>query len=244
MTLLAGHNYFDTLPRNAFGDWNWLWKILKSGDFVKLGEHTTLAPGYPVLPWLGVMATGYGFGTVWQLDPERRRRWLVVLGITVTSMFVLIRWINIYGDPRPWEAQSDPWLTFLSFLNCWKYPPSLLYVLMTLGPAILLLAWFDRGPPGRLSRPLVVFGRVPLFYYLLHLPLIHGLAVLAGFVDGWGLLQIKAFCHHPSYFPFGSGYNLIVVYLVWILVLLLLYPPCVWFADLKRRRSDWWLSYL
>ncbi len=243
--LIAGHNYFDDVALEDLGRFGPLWQVLKAGGApFQVAPGAMFAPAYPILPWVGVMAVGYGFGTIWLLEPHRRRRYLLGLGLGVTLMFVVLRWLNQYGDPTPWTPQANAEFTFLSFLNPWKYPPSLLYVLMTLGPAILALAWFDRGPPGVLSRPLVIFGRVPLFYYLLHLPLIHGLAVVVGYCEGWTGMQIKPFFHHPSQFPKGWGYDLPVVYLVWVLVIVMLYPACKWFADVKRRRSDPWLSYL
>jgi hypothetical protein len=176
---------------------------------------------------------------------------MVWLGVGLTIAFVLLRAANVYGDPEPWTTQSRGVLfTFFSFLNLQKYPPSLLYLLMTLGPALLLLAIFDRaGEPGRLQRPVLVFGRVPLFYYLLHLPLIHLLALgysYAKFGGPTGLFTMEpfvaAFTSSPLYPP-DYGISLPGVYLVWLLVIALLYLPCRWFAKLKQRRRDAWLSY-
>src|SRR5262249_51795957 len=141
--------------------------------------HFTAA--YPLVPWMGVMAAGYGFGSLLMLEPGRRRKWLFGLGAGLTALFVVVRGINVYGDPDPWSVQRDGLFTLFSFLNCHKYPPSLCYLLMTLGPALLVLGWLDRGTPGWL-RPVLVFGRVPLFYYMLHLPLIHGTAVLFAYL--------------------------------------------------------------
>jgi hypothetical protein len=182
---------------------------------------------------------------VWLLDSMRRRRWLLGLGIALTAAFLLLRAVDRYGDPSPWSPQATDLFTILSFVNCTKYPPSLLYVLMTLGPAILALAWFDRGV-GPLGRPLVVFGRVPLFCYLLHVPLIHLLAIAfayARYGDGRFLVQHSLF-RGREHFPSDYGYDLPVVYVAWITVILLLYPACWWFARLKSRRRDVWLSYL
>jgi hypothetical protein len=156
-------------------------------------------------------------------------------------LFITLRASNLYGDPRPWSLQSTPWLTVLSFVNCVKYPPSLLFVLMTLGPALLALAWFDR-PPGPLGRPLVVFGRVPLFYYLLHLPLIH-LVALAFAYARYGQVSFLLPMPFFAQLPEGYGYGLPVVYLVWAGVVLTLYPPCLWFAAVKRRHPGAWMSY-
>ena len=211
-----------------------------------------IAPGYflfvlyPLVPWIGVMACGYAFGALLRRERVERRRILFWLGLALTMGFVLIRAINLYGDPNPWSPQKNALFTIFSFLNCAKYPPSLLYLLMTLGPAIIALSLFDRDL-GRFSRPFILFGRVPLFFYLLHLPLVHGLAVLFawlrhGYAGGvwlgppWGpeITQL----YPPNY-----GYGLLGVYAAWLLVILLLYPLCRWFGDLKQRRRDAWLSY-
>ena len=138
-----------------------------------------------------------------------------------TLLFVILRWTNLYGNPRPWTPQANFLFTIFSFVDCHKYPPSLLYVLMTLGPALVLLSFLDRGIP-RLLQPLIVFGRVPLFYFVLHLFLVRLLAFAIG----------------------GSIYGLPVVYAVWTAVVLIMYFPSRWFMKLKSRRRDWWLSYL
>jgi uncharacterized membrane protein len=223
---------------------NWARHLLGLGD-VSVVDGITFGTGYCLVPWMGVMAAGYGFGTLLQLDRPQRRRRLFLLGTALTLGFVLLRAANVYGDPHPWAEQSSPLLTFLSFLNCTKYPPSLLYLLMTLGPAILALAFFDR-PLGPLARPIVTFGRVPLFFYLLHIPLIHGGAVLCDTLRfGWSPLaaagpwEIK-----PGAVPEHYGLSLPLVYVVWIGVVLVLYLPCRWFAEVKRRRRDGWLSYI
>jgi uncharacterized membrane protein len=198
--------------------------------------------GYALLPWFGVMALGYGFGAIWLLEGRRRRHLLMGLGLTLTLLFVGLRYSNWYGDPSPRTTQKSTLFTVFSFLDCDKYPPSLLYDLMTLGPAILALGVFDR-PLGSRSRPLVIFGRVPLFFYLLHVPLIHLLAV--GFA--WVRYGDAAFMfENPLFVKWreGYGYGLPVVYLLTALVVAALYPPCWWLAGLKRRHPEGWLSYL
>ena len=213
---------------------------------------------YPLIPWIGVMMAGYAFGTLYQLGAERRRRLLIGIGGTVTALFIILRAINIYGDPAPWSPQKNFVFTVLSFLKTTKYPPSLLYLLMTLGPAILALAVFETGATsharelvergrslaGRVREFFVTFGRVPLFFYLLQWYIAHLIAILLNFAFGksvrW-LFQtpIDWIGTHPN-----SGFNLFVVYLSWIAGVLLLYPLCKWFAGVKKRRRDWWLSYL
>lgn len=209
---------------------------------------------YPLIPWIGVMAAGYAFGSLYQLDAERRRRWLLRMGLTATALFILIRAINVYGDPAHWSRQKNFVFTVLSFVNTTKYPPSLQFLLMTLGPALLALWWFESsaGEPARASvvarfrKALVTFGRVPLFFYLLQWYTAHLIAIVIGLIAGqpvaWQWLSpIDKFTSPP---PAGVGFSLWVVYLCWIAGVLMLYPLCKWFACVKARRRDWWLSYL
>jgi uncharacterized membrane protein len=195
---------------------------------------------YPLIPWIGVMAAGYAFGTLLLRPQQERRRVLLVIGGGLTLAFLALRAANIYGDPAPWAAQETAGRTVLSFLNTTKYPPSLLFLLMTLGPAIALLPLFERltGPA---ARAVTVFGRVPLFFYVVHLYLIHALALLVGAVAGF---DARSFLHVWLMNPDGWGYGLPVVYLVWAGVVLALYPACRWFAGVKARRREAWLSYL
>jgi uncharacterized membrane protein len=181
------------------------------------------------------------------LESERRRQLLIRLGGALIAAFIILRWTNLYGDSSHWVAQSSVPMTVASFLNCSKYPPSLLYLLMTLGPGILILGLLEHITLGN-QNPLLVFGRVPLFYYLLHLPLIHGLAMLlAWFRYGHAAFLLNA---PPSLFgptqgfPADYGYDLGVVYLIWLGVVIALYPACNWFAALKRRNRAVVLSYL
>jgi uncharacterized membrane protein len=243
--LIAGHNLLDRVSPDKLGMFSGLWKMLCSGGALQPREGFVFFVLYPILPWLGVMLAGYGFGALWLLEPHRRRRLLTALGLGATMLFVVLRGLNFCGDPQPWTEEKSGLFTFLSFLNCQKYPPSLLFVLMTLGPAILLLAWVDRKT-GPLGEVFVTFGRVPLFYYLLHVPLIHLLAMAFAYfrygrVDF--LLQ-HIMVVRPGQLPEGYGYGLGVVYLIWLLVVLLLYPACRWFAELKRGKRASWLSYL
>jgi uncharacterized membrane protein len=200
---------------------------------------------YPLVPWIGVMAAGYAFGRLYELDAQRRRRLLLIIGGTATAFFVVLRAINVYGDPSEWSTQKDALFTFLSFLNTTKYPPSLLFLLMTLGPSILALAAFETGSGrGRVREFFVTFGRVPLFFYLLQWPVAHLISVLLHLAFGKPtarLFQTPIDWTGPV--P-NMGFNLAVVYVCWIAGVLLLYPACKWFAGLKQRRKDWWLSYL
>ena len=247
IVMIACHNLFDYIEPESWGSLGWLWKILHSGGIIVPADGYRFAAGYPLIPWIGVMAAGYGFGALLLREPIERRKWLLGLGALLTALFILLRAINVYGDPDSWSGQKNALFTMFSFLNCHKYPPSLLYLLMTLGPALLALAVLDRRTP-RWLKPVLVFGRVPLFYYLLHLPLIHGLAVLASYVQygqgNWWFANPPEGPSAPSLRPSDYGYSLPIVYLVWLGVLLALYPVCRWFAEVKRRRRDPWLSYL
>jgi uncharacterized membrane protein len=223
-----------------------LWKVLhEPGVIFPLGyPGPPLLVLYPLIPWIGVMAAGYGFGALYRLDERRRRQILFRLGAAITLGFVVLRAINLYGDPSRWSVQSSPVMTALSFLAVSKYPPSLLFLMMTLGPAMLFLGWFDGRQRGALARIFIVYGRVPLFFYLLQWIVAHSLALLAGRIAGRPtdyLFTNIGFAPPPA--P-GSGFGLATVYALWILGVVMLYPLCRWYAGLKARRQDWWLSYL
>jgi uncharacterized membrane protein len=244
VALIAGHNLFDGVKPEAFGGLGWLWSILHSGDSIEVLPGRTFRPVYPLLPWIGVLAAGYVCGPWMTTDGPHRRRYFLTAGLGLTLAFVVLRGLNVYGEPDRWTVHSDALSTVLSFLNCTKYPPSLLYLLMTLGPTFLLLALFE-GKVGAAAGPLVTLGRVPFFFYVVHLAVIHGLAVLLSLLrygDASWLFVGPPW--NPDVYPKGYGYSLPVVYALYVLVLLLMWPACRWYADLKRRRHDWWLSYL
>ena len=222
-----------------------LWKILYIGFFQGPVAGTPLIVLYSIIPWIGVMAAGYWFGTVLTLEPARRNRICLRLGLGATALFVLLRGLNIYGDPQPWSA-SGRMPALLSFLNTTKYPASLSFLLMTLGPTIALVPLLDRAR-GRVAEWLTVFGRVPFFYYVLHIPLIHALALVVskvrtGSVDPW------LFTNHPMGnppAPDGYTWSLGLLYLVWAIAVVLLYFASRWYADLKARRTDLrWLRFI
>jgi uncharacterized membrane protein len=240
IVMIATHNLFDKVDSN-----NWLWSILHSPNMLlDSGGHTVFVL-YPLIPWVGVTAAGYGLGQIYSWASERRRKFLLPLGIGLTVGFILLRVINVYGDPRHWKAQRSAAYTLLSFLNTTKYPPSLLYLLMTLGPAILFLWAVDAGVP-RWLRPALIFGKVPMFYYLLHIPLIHLIAVAvcyARYGQVHWMFESPSIEQFPVTPPPGWGYSLPIIYLIWAIVVLTLYPLCRWFAGVRQRRSDAWLSY-
>ena len=199
---------------------------------------------YSIIPWIGVMAAGYAFGNILTLEPERRQRICYAVGLGAIALFLLLRITNVYGDPVPWTADIEM-PVLLSFLNTTKYPASFSFLLMTLGPTIALMPVLDRAR-GAVARWVTVFGRVPFFYYVLHIPLIHALALLVSRIRE-GAVNPWLFANHPMGNPpppEGYPWSLGLLYLVWAVSILLLYFPCRWFADLKARRKEWWLSYL
>ncbi|HTZ60766.1 MAG TPA: heparan-alpha-glucosaminide N-acetyltransferase domain-containing protein [Acidobacteriaceae bacterium] len=244
--ILLFHNLLDGITAKRFGSFAWTWDILhQQAVFTIFGISFLTA--YPVLPWIGVMSLGYCFASMYQWDAERRQRVLVLLGMGMTVGFVVLRAINLYGDPVHWSQQQSGLLTVLSFLNVTKYPPSLDYLLMTIGPTLLGLAALEHISLSK-RNPLIVFGRVPLFYYVAHLGLAHLIALAMNAIRyGWKPFVFEA---PPSMggarqlFPGNYGYPLWVVFVVWGLVIAMLYPVCRWYAELKQRRKDWWLSYL
>ncbi len=224
-----------------------LWKILYLGFWdgpILFGpDGPSLIVLYSIIPWIGVMAAGYGFGIVLKLDADRRNRMCLVIGFGATGIFLLLRALNIYGDPRPWPTADLPAL--FSFLNTSKYPASLLFLLMTLGPAIALMPLLERAR-GTVAGWIRVFGRVPFFYYMLHIPLIHVLAIVVSYVST-GHIADWLFTNHPMGSPSapeGYVWSLPTLYAVFAVAIVVLYLPCRWFADVKSRRNDWWLTYL
>ena len=197
---------------------------------------------YPLIPWVAVMAAGYALAPVFLQPEEQRRRALLKVGFAVTVGFVLLRATNLYGDPAPWTVQDGFLPTLLSFINCEKYPPSLLYLAMTIGPGLILLGLFKNASSG-LARVVVAIGRVPFLFYVAHIVLLHVMAVAVAHVTvgdiGWLFRHMPAFNKPEDY-----GLTLPAVYALWIVALALLYPMCRWFGALKQRRKDWWLSYL
>jgi uncharacterized membrane protein len=263
--MVAGHNLLDHVQPQALGRFAWLWILLHQPGFIPLPQPSFihLPPGvgfgffvlYVLVPWMGVMALGYAFGAVLRRPPQERQRWTLWIGLAATALFLVLRGFNAYGNPSQgfigsgaWSAQGTLGMTLVSFFNTTKYPPSLHFLLMTLGPSLIALAWFDKlavkDKLGALGRFFVVFGRVPLFYYILHLFLIHSMAVLIAMA--WG--QPYEWLLHGGFFlsfaPPGYGHHLPFIYLVWATAIAILYFPCKWYMDLKARRRDWWLSYL
>ena len=252
--MIATHNLLDRINPASFGKFDWVWTFLHTPGHIPIG-HYQFPVRYVLIPWVGVMATGFAFGSL--LRRPDRRTWILRIGICATALFFVLRGMNLYGNgiaglpfgfPRsagPWSVQPTLALTMVSFFNTLKYPPSLDYLLMTLGPSLILLGLLDKAKAERgLGRILVVFGRVPLFYYVLHLYLLNILAILAAMVFRQPILHgtvIADFATKPA----GYGHGLPFIYAMWILAVAILYLPCLWFMKFRSRHRDWgWLSYL
>lgn len=256
IAMIALHNLLDKFPVQGWrgpgspvpGIGVKLWMVLHQPGIFPIAEFPSpiVFALYPLIPWIGVMAAGYAFGALYQMEKARRRRWLVTIGVSAIFLFIIVRVTNLYGDPSEWSRQKNMIFTMLSFVNTTKYPPSFLYLLMTLGPAILALAWFEskKVSPGALRTAFVTFGRVPLFFYLLQWYTAHGISVLLHLALGKPVRQLFQTPIDWDNTPPAAGFNLGVVYVCWIAGVLLLYPLCRWFAGVRQRRHDWWLSYL
>jgi uncharacterized membrane protein len=240
--LLLGHNLLDGIWPAAMtsGSTAPVWAALHSRQFYDVGPFAIFF-SYPLLPWTGVMLLGFGAAGLFELPAQVREARLLRIGVGLIIAFIVIRALNVYGNPQPWEFDpSSIAASVMSFLGTAKYPPSLLFVLMTLGPAAIACAFAERMR-GPISDALVTLGRAPLAFYISHLYLIHALAILLGIAQGFAAEQ---FWTHYRFFPQGFGVGLPGVYLIWIVVVVALYPFCSWVAAVKARRHDWWLSYV
>jgi uncharacterized membrane protein len=252
--MIATHNLLDRVNPASFGKFYWVWMFLHTPGRIQIGDFL-FSMRYVLIPWVGVMCVGFAFGSV-LLRPDRRK-WILTLGISATALFFVLRGLNLYGNgisglpfgyPRsagPWSFQPTLSLTLISFFNVLKYPPSLDYLLVTLGPSLIVLGLLDGAKATRgLGHVLLVFGRVPLFYYVLHLYVIHAIAILVALAFQqpiWHGTVIADFAQRPH----GYGHGLTFIYAMWILAVAILYLPCRWFMELRSRHRDWvWLSYL
>jgi uncharacterized membrane protein len=248
LATIALHNFLDPIASRDFGSAAAVWNLLHQVGAFRLGDLTVIV-GYPLVPWIAVMALGFACAPVFRLAPADRQRTLMTAGAAATIGFIVIRAWNGYGDPAPWQPQASPVFTVLSFLNTTKYPPSLIFLLMTLGPAFIALAWLDRRALNS-SHPLVVLGRAPLFYFVAHFFLAHLAAALLALGRYGGAAW--SFIFHPlpsmggprSLYPPNFGYDLWVVYVVWAVIVLALYPACRRVAAWKAGRTEWWVGYL
>jgi len=253
--MIATHNLLDRINPASFGKLYWLWMLLHSPGRIPVTANFMFSVSYVLIPWVGVMAAGFAFGTL-LLRPDRRK-WILTLGISAITLFFVFRGFNLYGNgiaglpfryPHsggPWSVQPTLSLTLVSFFNTLKYPPSLDYLLMTSGPSLIVLGLLDKAKAERgLSRILMVFGRVPMFYYILHIYLIHILAILVALAFHQPILHGSVIADFATK-PVGYGHGLPFIYAMWILAVAILYLPCLWFMELRNRHRDWaWLSYL
>jgi uncharacterized membrane protein len=240
--IVLGHNLLDAIWPAAMTSASTapLWAVLHSRQFYDVGPFAIYF-NYSLLPWTGVMFLGYGAAGVFELPAQRRDHWLLRIGVSLVIAFILIRVLNVYGDPHPWKVDpSRAAASIMSFLATTKYPPSLLYLLMTLGPAAIACAFAERvyGP---IRNALVTLGRAPLAFYIAHFYLIHVGAILVGIAQGFTAQQ---FLTPYRFFPKGYGVSLLGVYVIWMALVVILYPLCRWVAAVKARRQDWWLSYV
>lgn len=242
LALVVGHNLFDGVGPEPFS------QAQGAGDVALMLLHSPGFVGepfrgpfiaYPIVPWAGVMALGFVAAAMFRWPETRRRKWLLVGGAALIALFLILRAGNFYGDPSGWTARETAIKSVMSFLNTTKYPPSLLFLMMTLGPAAIILALAENWR-GRAFDFFVTFGRVPLFFYVLHIYLAHLIGVALGLYQGHDLFSLTIVMFNP---PEGFGVGLPGVYAFWLLVVAMLYPACRWFAGVKRRSTKWWMAY-
>ncbi len=241
------HNLLDPIQAGGKSVIDLIWYTLHQQKLVLLGSDSAVNFVYPILPWIGLMALGYIFGTLYQKDfkAQKRRKWLLYVGISSTLLFIVFRLLNIYGDSTNWSVQKSLISSVMSFFNPTKYPPSLLFLLMTMGPSLILLSIIEHSK-NRLTNKIIIFGRVPLFFYVIHLYIIHILAIVVMILSGrnWSdYILTKQVFFSESIANFGFG--LLYVYLVWVIVILIMFPLCKWYDRYKtNNREKWWLRYL
>lgn len=259
LIIVCGHNLLDPITADQLGAWGTLWTFLHDGGAIFVGEQPIGVAAYPVLPWIGVMAVGYGIGPLFLEPAQTRDRKLIMIGVSMIALFLVLRGFNLYGNPAAdnnfggpfggvssWQDETSLGAMIMAFLNVQKYPPSLMYLLATLGISALLLVALRRlnGPP---ANVLLVFGAVPFFFYVAHIYLVHALTIVANAAMGRDASPYFGYMMNVFVTPEklqGLGFPLGGVYLAWIVVVALLYFPCAYWAGLKKRRRDWWLSYL
>ena len=246
LLMVFGHNLLDNVHVSGSGFPSFIWSVIHEQHQFEYKGHFFFV-GYPLVPWIGVMALGYCTGSFYKndFDNVRRKRLLLLMGVCALVLFILLRYSNWYGDASHWSKQSQPAFTLLSFLNVSKYPPSLLYLLVTLGPALIFLSFTERSN-NWLAEKIKVIGRVPMFYYLVHLYLIHLGAMLAAGLSGFSwkdMILTNWISAEPALR--GYGFSLGVVYIIWFLLIVILYFLCKWYDDYKKKNKEkWWLSYL
>jgi uncharacterized membrane protein len=239
LLMIGGHNLLDSVQPATFGALAPVWHVLHVPGFVIPGM---LLVAYPLIPWIGVMTLGYLIADVYRWEASRRRRFLIFCGAAGVVLFIVLRAVNGYGNPGSWSAQRTEALTVASYLNVRKYPPSLQFLLMTLGPALVALAVAERAR-GRMASWIAVYGRVPMFFYVAHIFVAHAAGVVLALLQGGELRRIPIMTD-PASLPDWYGVSLPGVYVAWACVVVLMYYPCRAFARLKETRDDWWLRYM
>ncbi len=243
---IFGHNLTDgwQFSNQLF---NSFWIFLHVFESIAINDQIAVFIAYPLIPWVFVMPLGYYLGELYmpEVSPSNRHKTLKIIGFSMIVLFIALRFLNFYGDAYKWSEQESLVFTIMSFLNVSKYPPSLLYLLVTLGPAMLFLAFAEKWQ-GATAQKFIVIGRVAMFYYLIHLYIIHLGALLAAYLTGFDptLLIMDQWISYISDLK-GYGFDLWVVYIVWICLIIGFYPVCRWYDNYKSNNRDkWWLSYL
>lgn len=247
LVIVFGHNLLDGITRNGTALFDILWYITHQSNTVPFGDKFLISFTYPFLPWLGVIILGYCFGSLYNKTTlvSYRKKWLLIVGLACIILFFILRGTNIYGDLFPWTTQVSTSKTIISFFNVHKYPPSLSYLLITLGPSFLFLAFIEKTK-NTVTDIFVVFGRVPFFYYIIHILFVHVGAIIGLIITGkdWKLMILDNETFNSSKLQ-DYGYSLFKVYLIWLLIVALLYPICKAYMTYKLKHKDkWWLSYL
>jgi len=247
LLLVFGHNLLDFVkvaPNSPLDIFLGIF-LTGGGRFIPRGDGGLIAFLYVILPWAGIMLSGYGLGKLYDKDinPLRRKKVLLTLGIAATVLFFVLRFINLYGDPSLWTNQKESWRTVLSFFNVTKYPPSLLFTLMTLGPVLILLAFTD-NTYNRFTKFVSVYGKVPFFFFVAHFYLIHSLSAIIVLASGYTWQQATDEKLFFKFRPVDFGFELGWVYLIWILIVMVMYKPSKWFGNYKSANKKWWLSYM
>jgi uncharacterized membrane protein len=245
--LFFGHDILPLLKLPTEGTVGFLWKFLFTAVvmFQPVDSTHSLLVLYTILPWMGVILCGYVMGQVYRpsFDPTMRKKMLFISGLTLVALFVVLRAFNIYGDPSPWAVRQTTALSIISFFNVSKYPPSLMYLCMTIGPGLLLLSAVEKVN-NKVTRLLIVYGNVPFFYYVLHFYLLRLFNIILFFAQGYTTKNIITPKSIMLFRPVEYGVNLFGVYLIWLLLIATLYLPCHWFSKYKKTHHQWWLSYL
>ncbi|AUD04971.1 DUF1624 domain-containing protein [Spirosoma pollinicola] len=243
VAIVFGHNILQAVPPFTEPVPKLLWALFFRTDFLPISPHFALLAAYPLIPWLGIMLVGFAFGQLMERPMEQRKPFVLRIGFGALLLFVLLRYLNLYGDPAPWSVQKTELFTFFSFINVTKYPPSLLYTLLMLGLMLVFLSAID-GKENALTRIFTVYGKVPMFYYIIHWYLVHLSMIGMSLLQGYSLADLPS---GPLNFgrPEHAGISLVGVYAVWLGLVILLYPLCKWYGKYKAAHTEiGWLRYV